>query len=326
MGVNLSQCSGSHTELDQVREAKCSPADIVESITDTSSEDESANSSRPVQISPNHDENRPESCPMETPQSEEFRIRSDSMESETSPDILKSIDISDLSVSYAMNELLRYCESGNCGAVRLLLGRYNELLEMLNDYHDCHIGDREMNITPLMLAAACGHADLVDLLLLTPSVLINAKSNDGHGQTALHIAVSLGQLKCVQVLVNNSKVDVNALDSLEMTPLHGATSGHFDGAIELLLQRNDINCGLQDSNGNNILHIGAISTNVQAVKSIIQHASMTDYNEICRYEDQSVARNAIPMRRPMIGGSLKSLTDVSGVYRDYITSSLIYIL
>ena len=168
-----------------------------------------------------------------------------------------------------------------------------------------------MNITPLMLAAACGHPHLVELLLLTPSVLINAKSNDGHGQTALHIAVSLGQLKCVQVLVNNSEVDVNARDSLEMTPLHGATFGHFDAAIKLLLKRSDINCGLQDSNGNNILHIGAISTNVEAVKSIIQHASMTDFHEICRFEDQSPAHNTSGMRRPTIGGSLKSLTDVS---------------
>lgn len=211
----------------------------------------------------------------------------------------------------AINDLLSLCESGNGPSLSYLLDNHEILKEVINDYHECHVGDRQMNITPLMLAAACGHPHIVEEFLVVPSVQVNLKSGDIYGQTAVHIAVSLGQLQCVQALAASSNVDINAIDTLQMTPLHVATYGRFDEAIELLLERYDVNCGLQDSNGNNIFHIGALSNNVSAIKSILKHASMIDFCEIYRYGDHSPSEDLSYLRRPDMGNTLRLLTEVT---------------
>ena len=307
MGTNISQCAGSSTEQEEFK--RTVSFGNVEEKTATSSDNASIDTSKTIRI----DSSRCENESLDSLQSPEHRMRSDSIESESSMNLINSMKACELDTASAVIQLLQYCESGNVASVRLLLSHCDALTEMLNDYHVCHVGDREMNITPLMLAAACGHPNIVNILLLVPFISANAVSNDSYGQTALHIAVSLGQLMCVQVLVACMKVDVNSRDHLEMTPLHVATFGHFDEAIKLLLERKDINCGLQDANGNNILHIGAINSDASAVKSIIQHASMIDFNEICRYGSQQTTRDAGSgsMRRPSMGESLQLLTDVS---------------
>ena len=223
---------------------------------------------------------------------------------------LSSPSLHDLQTTSAMNDLLSLCETGNGATVLQLLGSNEMMKEIINDYHDCHVEDRHMNITPLMLAAACGHPHVVEELLLAPCVLPNQESGDSYGQTALHIAVSLGQLKCIQAFVACQNVDVNARDNLQMTPLHIATYGHFDEAIELLLGRHDIDCGVQDANGNNIFHIGALSNNVNAVKSIIKHTCMVDFSEICRYGDLSPSEDLSDVRKPTMGETLRQLTEV----------------
>ena len=294
MGTNLSQCAGSLIKEDYVIK--------VDNRTGISSDDATIDSIKTIRA----DSTRYESDGANSLHTPEYRMRSDSIESESSIILLNSMNTSELDTETAVVQLLHYCESGNGASVRLLLSHYDALSEMLNDYHMCHVGDREMNITPLMLAAACGHPHIVNALLVSPHILANSISNDSYGQTALHIAVSLGQLMCVQVLLASMKVDVNSRDHLEMTPLHVATLGHFDEAIRLLLEREDINCGLQDANGNSVLHIGAINGDPIAVKSIIQHASMIDFNEICCYGNQPSS-----VQRSSLGRSLQLLIDVS---------------
>ena len=223
---------------------------------------------------------------------------------------LSSPSLHDLQTTTAMNDLLSLCETGSGASVSQLLESNQIMKDIINDYHDCHVEDRHMNITPLMLAAACGHAHVIEELLLAPCVLIDLESGDSYGQTALHIAVSLGQLKCIQAFVACQNVDINARDNLQMTPLHIATYGRFDEAVELLLGRHDIDCGLQDSNGNNVFHIGALSNNVNAVKSIIKHTCMVDYTEICRYGDLSPSEDLSDVRKPTMGETLRHLTEV----------------
>lgn len=298
MGTNLSQCAGSLTKQEY---------EIRADVTGISSDNATIDSIRTIRA----DSYRYESDTANSHHTPEYRMRSDSIESESSIILLNSMNTSELDTGTAVVQLLHYCESGNGASVRLLLSHCDALNEVLNDYHMCHVGDREMNITPLMLAAACGHPHIVHTLLISQNILANAISNDSYGQTALHIAVSLGQLMCVQVLVASMKVDVNSRDNLEMTPLHVATFGHFDEAIRLLLEREDINCGLQDANGNSVLHIGAINGDPSALKSIIQHASMIDFNNICCYGNQPSIRGTSSIQRPSLGGSLQLLVDVS---------------
>lgn len=316
MGTGQSRCAGSPQDI--VYEKKINI--IVEERTGISVDSESSDSDKTRRNTLAKDETDMRE-PSESLDSPDFRIespfyrnRSTSMESESSMDIMKSLIISQADISTATVNLLQFCESGSATTVRLLLDHHSQLNVMLNDYHFCNVGDREMYITPLMLAAACGHAHIVDLFLMTPSVFVNAKSNDAYDQTALHIAVSLGQLRCVHALVANLNVDVNIRDGLEMTPLHVAINNRFDEAVKLLLGRRDIDCGLQDCNGNNILHIGAMSNDVAALKSIIQHVSSTDLSDASRYEENSSDDNSPgcpPARRPAMGETLKQLTDVS---------------
>lgn len=74
------------------------------------------------------------------------------------------------------------------------------------------------NFTPLLIQAALGRPDIIQLLVDTDPTTINAKSS--YGETALHLCISRGPwekaLECVKILVapeRNPKIDINAKSS-----------------------------------------------------------------------------------------------------------------
>lgn len=299
MGTKISQFAG--TQLDVV--LKKSPR-IVKTFS--SSEEGTRNSSENV----SYDSPRlsPSSLHLDPTELFQYRRRPDHGKSSSDYSVrLNSPSSYEVDTGTMINELLSLCESGSGSSIIDLLEHGEIPEEFINSYHDCYVGDRQMNLTPLMLAAACGHPHIIVEFLASRSVFVNARSEDMYGQTALHIAVSLGQLKCIEVLAAHANVDINATDTMGMTPLHLAAYGNYDEAIELLLERGESSCEIQDSNGNNVFHIGAMSSNVSAIKQIIRHAAMVDFGEICRYGDTVDLSDS---KRPAMGEALRHLTEV----------------
>ena len=83
---------------------------------------------------------------------------------------------------------------------------------------------------------------------------MNAKSQDGQQSTALHIAVKLGNLECVESLLQHPGILKDEQDSKGCTPLHYACSHGF-ADIVLLLQ--DADFCICNKNGESPLHLAA---------------------------------------------------------------------
>ncbi|SGY34906.1 BQ5605_C002g01699 [Microbotryum silenes-dioicae] len=87
--------------------------------------------------------------------------------------------------------------------------------------------------TPLQLASARGHADLVRWLVSQAGALADLEDVDG--ETALHKAAFKGHIDVCRFLVNEAGVNVDSQDNDGWTPLHNASSlGWLDIATLLI--------------------------------------------------------------------------------------------
>lgn len=106
-------------------------------------------------------------------------------------------------------------------------------------------------VSALMLAAACGHADAIDLL-----VDEGASVSAPYGQTqssAIAYAISKGQEECVRRLINRGAA-LNDADFAGMTPLmHAAVKGEL--GCSLALMRAGAELERPDRNGRTALHL-----------------------------------------------------------------------
>jgi ankyrin repeat protein len=120
--------------------------------------------------------------------------------------------------------------------------------------------------TPLLVAAAKGHADVVKLLLKHGANLyakddcdnnplhvacskghvavvgrliksdVDLSLKAGNGATALHLAARKGHDDVVALLLDND-CDIECTDAKGATPLHAACSGGYEDTVALLLKR-----------------------------------------------------------------------------------------
>ena len=88
-----------------------------------------------------------------------------------------------------------------------------------------------LGVTPLMLAAANGHADFLARLL---ELGANPALQDHEGRTALHLAAENGCGAAANALVANG-AEVDAVDRYGNTPLHFAAANGHAGIAECLL-------------------------------------------------------------------------------------------
>jgi Ankyrin repeats (3 copies)/Sel1 repeat/Ankyrin repeat len=140
-------------------------------------------------------------------------------------------------------EILDVARRGDFERVRVLLKGNPDL-----------VSTKDKNgMTPLLLAAGAGHADVVKLLLASKAD-VNARGNNG--LTPLFAAAALGHKDTVQLLLAN-QADVNAREDKGMTPLFVATfTGHADVVKLLLASKADVNAA--DNNGTTPLHVAAV--------------------------------------------------------------------
>jgi len=112
-----------------------------------------------------------------------------------------------------------------------------------------------LGVTPLHVAAAAGHVDVVEVLLRgCPAADVNARTSEGY--TALHLASQLGHAGVVDALVRSPGVDVNARDASGSAPLHHAAATAHGAVVDVLWPRG-VDLDVCDAAGRTPLHLAA---------------------------------------------------------------------
>ena len=122
----------------------------------------------------------------------------------------------------AMEQILVLICSGNVSTIDFLLEIYGtELLMRFNDTYTVSVAGSDHRLTPVMLAVLCDETVcLASLLKLDRALLDVNLTETGQGNSALHLAVTNGSLGCFQLLLLDSRVDVNLRNSSSQTALH----------------------------------------------------------------------------------------------------------
>lgn len=111
--------------------------------------------------------------------------------------------------------------------------------------------------TVLHIAARVGNIDIMEYLLSTSHIAVNAQ--DKQFRTALHLACEKGHVDVVKNLTSAPLIYINAKDERRQTPLHLACEkGHLD-VVRVLLGIPYIDAGAGDVNGWTPLHFASFS-------------------------------------------------------------------
>ncbi|KAJ6038953.1 uncharacterized protein N7446_014105 [Penicillium canescens] len=117
----------------------------------------------------------------------------------------------------------------------LLAAEHNHMravLRAISEGADVNASHQLSKYTPLVVAAECGHTDIVTYLLAQTSINVNAVAN--HGQTALHYAARHGHTDIVEKLLASPNLQVNLRDHYDWTPLIWAVKKGHDAIVQLL--------------------------------------------------------------------------------------------
>lgn len=127
---------------------------------------------------------------------------------------------------------------------------------------------------PLYAAAENGHAEVLELLKSSISLLKRGKQLIGDLQASidgpflLHVAAKNGHIECVDFLLKNG-LDVDATDKTGITPLHlAAENGHLK-VVQLLLDT-QANPFLKDAQGNTPLHAACVAGHKRVAELLLR--------------------------------------------------------
>ncbi|KAM7397266.1 hypothetical protein PAMP_020250 [Pampus punctatissimus] len=118
--------------------------------------------------------------------------------------------------------------------------------------------------------------DLCDLQLsgrLNDPSIVTPFSRDDRGYTPLHVAAVCGQAQLIDLLVCKG-APVNATDYHALTPLHLACQKGYQG-VTLLLLHYKANTDAQDNNGNTPLHLACMYGHEDCVKALVYYDLQT---------------------------------------------------
>ncbi|XP_067652079.1 putative ankyrin repeat protein RF_0381 [Haliotis asinina] len=163
----------------------------------------------------------------------------------------------DLSLAYdtGSNGLHLACSKGRLEVVKYIIS------QNIVDINCRGLGKK----TAAMIAAGCGHKEVVELLVENGADLSLACAS---GSNILHLACSRGRLEVVKYILSQNIVDINSRGLKKKTPvMNAAESGHKD-VVELLVEKG-ANLSLACDTGSNILHFTCSKGRLEVVKYIL---------------------------------------------------------
>lgn len=128
----------------------------------------------------------------------------------------------------------------------------------------------ELGWMPLHSAGSVGNVRILQKLVEAAGSdeCINIKSTDAAEVSILHLVCSKGRLECLEWLLEQQGIEMEAEDADQATPLHRAACAGHMACVDLLVERGaDINN--QDCNGNSSLHVVLSSQDVEAAKLLL---------------------------------------------------------
>lgn len=215
------------------------------------------------------------------------------------------------------NSLFRLCQEDRLENIKEILEKSANLIDI--DRYDPSNGN-----TPLLIAAANGHLDVVKFLIAKNANVLK-KSNDENGYTILHFYAAQGDIETVDYLLDEAKMDINIKDSHGRTPLliAAAAENQLDMVVHLYTR-----CGaeikVKSKEGLNTLMTAIMNNRVDVVKWLIQHHKFDEKEkeEACRYDNKNRPLMAMVLSK-WKDGSYKVLMKISEVDTTrYITDAM----
>jgi len=128
-------------------------------------------------------------------------------------------------------------------------GRGSEVSSLLKDHPEINVNWTNQSYdqwSPLHLASALGHVEVVKRLLAHPNINVNLKNSDE--RTPLSYGCWIGQVSVVEVLLKDPRVNVALDDNNGRTPLwHASWFGHHEVIEWLIACGKDI--GIENKKG-----------------------------------------------------------------------------
>ena len=140
---------------------------------------------------------------------------------------------------------------------------------------DINAGGETSGFTPLYLACAHGHEELVRFLIVQPRIEVNKATTSG--QTPLIVGSQNGDTTIVAILLNSPHVDINFRDSSGATALYWASQMGRDEVVELLLFQGRTNKDIANKAG---------ETPRQAAMARVEGGGGAEYTKIVRLLDE----------------------------------------
>ena len=174
----------------------------------------------------------------------------------------------------AFQQVCLLSESGVGSTIEFIFENHPDVLNVLNHRRSSYLGNTKMELTPLQLAATCGHIDVVKTLLKYPTIDANIADPTFY-MTALHLAVVAGETPTVEVLCKdpNIKSDLKTIEG--KTALHLAVENEYVNIVETILRLHpNEDFRTRDINGNTVFHLAAYRPNVRIMSLLANHASL----------------------------------------------------
>ena len=114
--------------------------------------------------------------------------------------------------------LLKYSDLGE--RCKLYKDDHRHPCNLVDDYEAYHYDGNTTRLTPLSLAACCGHADAIEVLMHHGASLQCC----GEIMTPAHVAAAQGNVACMQAFVHHG-LDINTTGFQKNTVLHHAITG-----------------------------------------------------------------------------------------------------
>ena len=147
------------------------------------------------------------------------------------------------------------------------------VVEMLLRREEIDVNEGDNFFHPLLAAAFRGNAAIVELLLARTDIDVN-KSNAEGGKTPLRAATEKKQLKAVEILLADERVDPNLVGNDGLSPLCVAILLGSHRLVALLLSnpRLDVTAGFH--NDSTALHEAAGRNNGLVIRELLGHADV----------------------------------------------------